>query len=162
MAKEQRIWGVALLILWIYLFNAALLVGSVGLVTERPPCNYTLSSLSSLHQDAESKASWQSLDVVICVDLQPGNEYLDYSSTSIDLASVVITGSATGSVVQCRINESQASSGGELELDDYTRFPLVFTNSSLVIIEGVQFERCQRPLQFKQVTRVEFISSSFR
>ena len=96
---------------------------------------------------------------MVCVNLQPGNEYIDYSPISVDFASVIITGSASGSVVRCR---DVPSTSGELGLDNYTQSPLIFTNSSLVIIEGLQFEGCQRPLQFNQVVRVEFISSSFR
>ena len=98
----------------------------------------------------------QSTDYVICVNLPAGNvtEDVDYSTASIDFINVIITGSS-GSVIKCR-NEQQ------LSLNDYTQFPLVFTNSSLVIIEGVHFEECMRPLKFNWVTRIEIVSSTFR
>ena len=122
-------------------------------LVERPPCNQTLSSLSSLLQTINDldRLSYY----VICVNLQAGNvsEDIDYSPVSIDSISVIITGSS-GSVIKCH-NEQQ------LPLSDYTQFPLTFTNSSLVVIQGVQFEGCMRPLKFKWVTRIEIISSTF-
>ena len=120
-------------------------------LAERPPCNQILPSLSSLQ---EASSDRQSTDYVICVNLQAGTEDIDYSPVSIDSISVIITGSS-GSVIKCR-NEQQ------LPLSDYTQFPLIFTNSSLVIIQGVRFEGCMRPLKFKWVTRIEIILSTFR
>ena len=124
-------------------------------LAERPPCNQTLPSLSSL-QETVNNLGRQSTDYVICVNLPAGNvtENIDYSHMAINSISVIITGSS-GSVVKCR-NEQQ------LPLNDYTQFPLIFINSSLVIIEGVHFEGCMRPLKFNWVTRIEIISSSFR
>ena len=126
-------------------------------LAERPPCNQTLPSLSSLRETANNlnRQSTDS-DYVICVNLQAGNvsKGIDYSPMSIDSISVIITGSS-GSIIKCR-NEQQ------LPLNDYTQFPLIFTNSSLVIIQRVQFEGCMRPLKFKWVTRIEIISSTFR
>ena len=121
---------------------------------ERPPCNQTLPSLSSL-QETVNNLGRQSTDYVICVNLPAGNvtENIDYSRMTIDSISVIITGNS-GSVIKCR-NEQQ------LPLSDYTQFPLIFTNSSLVIIEGVHFEGCMRPLKLKWITRIEIISSNF-
>ena len=130
---------------------------SLSAVVERPPCNQTLPSLFSLRETVINlnRQSTDS-DYVICVNLQAQNmsEGIDYSPMSIDSMSVIITG-ISGSVIKCR-NEQQ------LPLSNYTQFPLIFTNSSLVIIEGVQFEGCMRPLRFKWVTRIEIISSTFR
>jgi hypothetical protein len=124
---------------------------------ERPPCNETLPSLSSLRETVNN-LNRQSTDpdYVICVNIQEQNmsEGIGYSSMSIDSVSVILTGSS-GSVIKCR-NEWQ------LPLSNYTQFPLIFTNSSLVIIEGVQFEGCMRPLKFNWITRIEIISSMFR
>ena len=117
----------------------------------RPPCNQTLPSLSSLRETANSLGR-QSTDYVICVNLNV-SENVDYSPMVFDSISVIITGSS-GSIIKCR-NEQQ------LPLSDYTKFPLIFTNSSLVVIEGVHFEGCMRPLKLKWITRVEIISSNF-
>lgn len=127
-------------------------------LVERPPCNRTLPSLSSLRETVINlnRQSTDS-DYVICVNLQAQNisESIDYSPMSIDSMSVIITGSSQGSVIKC-CNEQQ------LPLSNYTQFPIIFTNSSLVIIEEVEFEGCMRPLKFKWVTRIEIISSTFR
>ena len=154
MAKLYK--GVFLLRLFRFIFWSNVLGTSFSSpLAERPPCNQTLPSLSSLREIANSLGR-PSTDYVICVILQSGNvsEDIDYSPVGIDSISVIITGS-TGSIIKCRDHD-------QLPLSDYTQFPLIFTNSSLVIIEGVQFEGCMRPLRFKWVTRVEVISSSFR
>lgn len=126
-------------------------------LSERPSCNQTLSSLQELREATRNEVT-QSTDYVLCVDLTRTSatlEYLGYFTTEIEYVSVIITGNS--SVVKCETPPSE-----ELPLSDYTKFPLVFTNSSLVIIESVRFEGCMRPIQFKWVTRVELISSSFR
>ena len=144
-------------VLWLYLLRFILWSSQLGcsfsslpILAERPPCNQTLTSLSSLQEASLGRLS---TDFVICMNLQPGAEEIDYSSVSIDSISVIITGSS-GSVIKCR-NEQQ------LPLSDYTQFLLIFTNSSLVIIQGVQFEGCMRPLKFKWITKIEIISSNF-
>ena len=119
----------------------------------RPRCNRTLQTLSSLGQSVEYVGG----DSVICVNLQPGTEYLSYTyrPIGVDAVSVIITGS-TGTVVKC--NETRQF----IALNDSKIFPMIFSNASLVVIERVQFEGCQRPLRFNWVTRVEIISSNFR
>ena len=148
----------------VFLFSFVILYGVIGNsvssppgLVERPPCNQTLSSLSSLREAALDLSSHLTDSVyVICVNLEAGNtpEGVGYSPVSIDSISVIITGNP-GSVIKC-CNDQQ------LPLSDYTQFPLIFTNSSLVIMEGIQFEGCMRPLKFKWVTRIEIISSTFR
>ena len=157
MARRALRGGVLLL----HLFNFMIWSSKLGdsfsspfiALAERPPCNQTLPSLSSLQ---EASLGRQSTDYVICINIA-GNmsEDIGYSAESIDSISVIITGSP-GSVIRCR-NQLQ-----QLPLSNYTQFPLIFTNSSLVIIEGVHFEGCMRPLRFKWVTRIEIISSTFR
>lgn len=119
----------------------------------RPRCNRTLQSLSSLGERFEYVGE----DYVICVNLQPGTEYLSYTyrPIGVDAVSVIITGS-TGAVVRC--NETRQF----IAMNESTIFPLIFSNASLVVIERVHFEGCQRPLKFNWVTRVEIISSNFR
>ena len=120
---------------------------------ERPQCNQTLAALSSLREGVDYEGGLTT-NYVLCVNLQPGAEYLDYSPIGINTVSVIITGN-TGAVVKC----SEAS---QLAMNDSTESPLVFNNSGLVVIERVQFEGCQRPLRFDWVDRVELISSRFR
>ena len=119
----------------------------------RPRCNRTLQTLSSLGESFEYVRG----DYVICVDLQPGTEYLSYTYHPIDVdaVSVIITGS-TGAVVRC--NETRQF----IAMNDSTIFPMIFSNASLVVIERVQFEGCQRPIRFNWITRVEIVSSNFR
>ena len=125
--------------------------------SDRPPCNDTLSSLRDL-QDASLNPGAQSTDYVICVDLTSSNsaatDLLRYVSTEIKYASVIISGNK--SLVNCEVLSR------DLPLDDYSQFPLIFSNSSLVVIEDVHFEGCMRPLKFNWVTRVEIISSTLR
>lgn len=123
----------------------------------RPSCNQTLTTLQQL-QEATLNSITQSLDYILCVDLAQSASPLQisYSAAEILYASVIITGNS--SVVRCKTPPTS----GQLPLSDYTQFPLIFTNSSLVIVEGVHFEGCMRPLKFNWVTRVELTSSSFR
>ena len=135
---------------------------SVGVqsLAERPSCNSTLTSFQELQAATKQTETFYTSNYVLCVNLQPGRvENISYSSIAIDSISLIITGSSHGAgsddappVVECDYN-------GELSLSEH---PLVVTNSSLVIIEGVQFEECMRPLQFNQVQRVELRHSKFR
>ena len=131
--------------------------GTLLEASERSPCNQTLASLQEL-QEASLNAVTQSPDYVLCVDLQSNRpaapQYISYVDKDIAYSSVIITGN--GSVVKCEKPSS------ELSLNDYSQFPLIFSNSSLVVIEGVSFEGCMRPIQFKWVRRVELTSTNFR
>ena len=123
-------------------------------MTDRPQCNQTLANLEDIHEASQDVIT-RSADYVLCVDLEPTvPHYISYVTTDVEYASVIISGN--GSVVKCE------ASSTELPLNDYTKFPLAFSNSSMVVIEGVRFQGCLRPLQFKWVARVELISSSFR
>ena len=133
--------------------------------TERPLCNRTFTTLREL-QAASNEIDrnvtlWQysDSDYVLCVNLQPeSTEYIGYSSAVFDsISHVVITGTVDSSVVKC-----ETPFNGGLPMNDYVNFPLIITNSSLVVIDGVQFEDCMRPLQFNQVTRIELVSCNFR
>ena len=121
-----------------------------------PLCNQTVTTLQQLREVSLNPAT-RSMDYVLCVDLMQSASPLiiSYSATEILYTSVIITGNS--SIVRC---ESPPSTG-QLPLTDYTQFPLIFTNSSLVIIQGVQFEGCMRPLKFNWVVRVELTASSF-
>ena len=127
---------------------------------KRPPCNQTLTTLQQLKEVSINYNITQSTDYVLCVDLVQSTapQQISYTTTEIEYASVIISGS--NSVVRCETLRARTT--GQLPLSDYTQFPLIFSNSSLVIIEDVHFEGCMRPLQFKWVTRVELTSSSFR
>ena len=142
--------GFALIFVWIYISS----VSGLLKMTDRPQCNQTLTTLGDIHESSQNVTA-RSADYVLCVDLGPtALHYISYVATDVEYASVIISGN--GSVVKCEAPFT------ELPLNDYTRFPLAFSNSSLVVIEGVRFQGCLRPLQFKCVTRVELISSSFR
>lgn len=139
----------------------------------RPPCNTTLTTFRELQlQEAVTlnrTLPWQKYadsdsTYVVCVNLQPGTvENVGYSSVAIESVSLIITGSRSASnssqgalaLVTC---ETQPASNDS----DPIGYPLSVSNSSLVVIEGVEFEGCIRPLQLNQVTRVEFIACKFR
>ena len=139
-------------------------------LAERPSCNSTFTSFQDLQAaiNRTETSHGASADYVLCVNLQPGSvEYIGYSSTAVDSVSLIITGFSQGAasyisdgapVVKCREPKDDSVSG-ELSLNEY---PLVVTNSSLVVIDGVQFEDCMRPLQFNQIQRVELRQSIFR
>lgn len=125
---------------------------------ERPPCNQSLTSLRELLKlTLDEPTELGSTEYVLCVNLPPGRtENIEYSAGEIKYASVIISGNS--SVVECETSPSE----GELSLSNHTTFPMIFASSSLVVVEGVHFEGCTRPLQFKWITRVEVILSSFR
>ena len=135
---------------------------SVQSLSERPSCSRTLTSFRDLQAATKQTETSYTSDYVLCVNLQPGhNDPIGYSSAAIDSFSLIITGSSQGAgsddaspaaVVKC--NSSVEPSQSE--------YPLAVTNSSLVVIEGVQFEDCLRPLKFNQVQRVELRHSKFR
>lgn len=137
----------------------------------RPPCNTTLTTFRELQEAVtlNRTLTWQKYadsdsTYVVCVNLQPSTvEYVGYSSVAIESVSLIITGSRSASnssqgalaLVTC---ETQPASNDS----DPIGYPLSVSNSSLVVIEGVEFEGCIRPLQLNQITRVEFIACKFR
>ena len=134
---------------------------SIQSPAERPSCNRTVMSFQDLQTAMNQTETSYTLNYVLCVNLQPDSIECINSSTVIDSISLIITGSSQGAAagstptVKCETKDYS----GELSLNEY---PLVVTNSSLVIIEGVQFEECMRPLQFNQIQRVELRRSIFR
>ena len=111
--------------------------------------------LENLHELLE--ATFDDNIETVYVNLREGHrEVIGTTIREIERVNVNITG--TDSVIEC---ESQ-STGGELPLDNYNGFPLIFSESSLVVIRGVKFRGCPRPLRFKWVTRIELVLSSFR
>ena len=131
-------------------------------------CNRTVATLREMLELAEinNEASipgtvqYLSKDDVVCVSLQSEytiTEYLNYTATRIPF-SVVISASSPvmRATVSCRNKELQ------LPLRNYTVFPLVFSNSSLVSIENVDFIDCMRPVQLKWIKKVELVDSTFR
>ena len=136
-------------------------------LSERPPCNAsfpTLKDLQAVINRNETHPQIADSENVLCVNLQPGSvEYIDYSLLDIESMSLVITAESAGNgstrrapVIMC---EPRSANSSDLSPSDY---PLTVTNSSLVVIEGVHFVGCMRPLQLNQVTRVEIVSSQFR
>ena len=118
-------------------------------LAERPPCNQTVASLRALREIAREGGKASSMEYTLCVTLPQGEvEAMNYSIEEIRYTSVIISGN--DSVVNC-----DTSPSGE------PQYPLFFTNSSLVVIEGVHFEGCTRPLRFKWVTRIEIFQSEF-
>ena len=121
--------------------------GALDLV-ERPSCNQTVASLGALRKIARD-GDTGSVEYTLCVTLPQGEvEAMNYSIEEIRYTSVIISGN--DSMVKC-----EASPRGE------PQYPLFFTNSSLVVIEGVHFEGCTRPIRFKWVTRIEMVQSNF-
>ena len=140
---------VALLLLFLWKYTSC--------QTDGPSCqcDEVLASLRELRGATFSTTSAE-CGRVLCVNLTQGTEYIaEYSANEINNVSVIISGN--DSVVQCMPPDD-----GELPLSDYTRFPLIFSNSSFVVIEGVHFKGCVRPIRFEHVTRLEFVTSSFR
>ena len=116
---------------------------------ERPPCNRTVTSLRAL-REVTYDGDTESIEYVMCVTLPQGKtEVMNYTIDEIKYTSVIISGN--NSVVICEVPPSGES-----------QFPLVFTNSSLVVLEGVHFAGCVRPLRFKWLTRIEIVQSNFR
>ena len=88
----------------------------------------------------------------VCVSLTTGPHSLTFTDTQIEY-SVHIIGSPDGeTVVHC------------LPREDYTtdEFPLHFGASTRVIIEGVDFTGCARPLLFNGTDNVTIEDSHFR
>ena len=120
---------------------------------ERPLCNQTVVGLRALREIA-GNGDTESVENVLCVTLPQGEiEAINYTIPEIKYTSVMISGN--GSVVKCE------SPPGEADLEPQSQYPLFFTSSNLVVLEGVHFEGCTRPLRFKWVTRIEIIQSNF-
>ena len=90
----------------------------------------------------------------VCVNMNGSHQNLTYmtSSTAITYDVVVVKGNH--STVTCDpiiINNT-----------NYSVFPLIFLNSSSVVIESVHFRGCLRPLQFLAVHNVRLVDVSFR
>ena len=116
--------------------------------SERPLCNQTVVGLRALREMAQD-GNTGSIEHVLCVTIPEGKvEVLNYFLQEIKYASVIISGN--GSVVKC-----------VAPLEQQTQYPLFFTNSSLVVLEGVHIMGCTRPLRFKWVTRIEIVQSTF-
>ena len=150
-------------VLLLLVLDVARFTVSIQSLAERPSCNSTFTSLRELQAAINRTETVDAADYVFCVNLQPYSvEYIGYSLSMIDSIGLIITGSSQGvgndgaaPVVKCETNLNSR----DLSLNEY---PLAVTNSSLVVIEGVQFEGCMRPLQFNQVQRVELLQSKFR
>lgn len=141
---------VALLLLFLWKYTSCQTDGGPSC-----QCDEVLANLRELREATFSTTSAE-CGRVLCVNLTQGTEYIaEYSANEINNVSVIISGN--DSVVQCMPPDD-----GELPLSDYTRFPLIFSNSSFVVIEGVHFKGCVRPIRFEYVTRLEFVMSSFR
>ena len=90
----------------------------------------------------------------VYVNMDGSDQLLTYmtSSTAITYDVVVVKGNH--STVTCDpiiINNT-----------NYSVFPLIFLNSSSVVIESVHFRGCLRPLQFLAVHNVRLVDVSFR
>ena len=120
---------------------------------EEPPCGIILTSLRELRNLGGAVFE------TVCVNLPRGHrEVIGVSREPIEGVDVIIAG--TDSVVECRggsASGEQTANGG-----DYSEFPLIFSSSNLVVIRGVLFKGCVRPLRFKWVTRIELTLSDFR
>lgn len=96
---------------------------------------------------------------VVCVELWSNfTEYLNYFSNNIAF-SVILRSNAPEKV---RISCVDVGDNFSLLLNESTRFLLSFTNSSLVVIENVFFERCMRPIKLKWVEKIEMVDTLFR
>lgn len=118
---------------------------------ERPLCNQTVVGLRALREIVRD-GNMESVKAALCVSLpQREVEPLNYTIQEIKYTSVIISGN--DSMVKCEAPPSES--------DPQTQYPLTFTNSSLVVIDGVHFEGCTQPLRFKWVTRIEIVQSNF-
>lgn len=113
-------------------------------------CTDNVTTLNSLF-DGDFAA-----DSTVCVNLQPNSsETLSYTDTPLHFSVVVI-----GSDSNVKCEESPMN----IDVDDlskYTHFPLHFHNASYVMIAGIHFHDCKRPLQFEWVESIVISSSSF-
>ena len=135
-------------------FAAVLLLLAVQGCPDPPtrPCSMTLTRLTDLYR--EDLRAEMDRDSVVCVDLQAySRETLPYRDTNLSF-SVLITGN--NSTISCD------SSSPRLQDSNYTHFPLYFRGGSVVSITGLNFERCERPLQFHMVQTVSISSSTFQ
>ena len=118
---------------------------------EQVNCNDSILTISSLY-DREFAAN-----STVCVNLQPNStETLGYTDTALNF-SVVVRGNSSNSVT-CEENPTNTDVD---DLSSYTHFPLRFHNASFVIITGVHFNGCKRPLQFQWVQSIVISSSNF-
>lgn len=114
---------------------------------------YTFTNLST----ALSSSEFQSSNSTVCIDLTPGEHVLEYSQRVIGRDVVISGGGPQEVTVVCR-----SASEENLSENGYDQFPLRFGNESRVMVRGVQFEGCARPLLFYEARNVTLEDCSFR
>ena len=115
--------------------------------------HYTFTDLGMALDSLE----FQSGNDTVCIDLTPGEHVLGYSQRVID-RDVVISG---GGPQEVTIVYCSASEGNRFE-SGYDEFPLRFGNESRVMVRGIRFEKCARPLLFNETRNVTLEDCSFR
>lgn len=115
-------------------------------VRSSPTCSTTVHSLQDIYQATADS---------VCVELQPGIHYVNYTDTEINNVSVVLIGNEA--TIRCDPAESEIT----LPLTNYTRFPLTFSNADYVRIENVHFQYCLRPVKFESVSNVTLVNTTF-
>lgn len=91
----------------------------------------------------------------VCVSLTAGEHPLTYTDMQIEY-SVHIMGSGDGeTVLQCSPSET-------FNEDKYEEFPLRFGGNTSILVEGVSFGGCGRPLLFNGTANVTIQDSHFR
>ena len=106
---------------------------------------------------ALNSSEFQSSNNTVCIDLTPGEHVLEYSRRVIG-RDVVISGGGPQEVIVVCHNASEEN----LSESGYDQFPLRFGNESRVMVRGVRFEGCARPLLFYEAQNVTLEDCSFR
>ena len=117
---------------------------------------YRLASLDmALEMVVNGSLHVQAGNETLCIHLSPGEHVLGYSQRVIVYDAVVSGGGPQEVTIKC-------TGGGRLSESSYVDFPLRFGNGSRVIVRGVGFAGCDRPLLFYETWNVTLEDCTFR
>lgn len=112
-------------------------------------CDHNVTSLQDLYSGDFPPES------LVCANLEPhSTETVSYRDTPL-IFSAVIRGNNSTAV--CDNSDVDLGTG-----TSYSHSPLRFYNVSQVVIEGLSFEQCTRPLQFEEVKTVVISFTNLR
>ena len=91
----------------------------------------------------------------VCIFLPAGEHELTFNSTSIDHDMTIVGVGASSTVVSCLPEEIYDRS-------QYDEFPMLFGGNVNVVLDGISFTGCGRPLLFYEIASLTIRNCDFR
>lgn len=138
------------------LLSSLLLMAAVAVAEAETTESFTACSSVTDSLDA---TAWPAVPLqnpmenfTMCVYMDGSDLVLPYTLTPVSF-NVMVFGNY--STVTC-------DPSARLTIRNYSAFPLIFQQSSFVVIERLNFRGCLRPLRFSEVLSVQLVEVSFR